>query len=119
MSSSDDFFKGLLFGAVLGATAGILFAPKSGVQTRADIKKLALDMGDSAQDLYLSAKKKVEKKIRDIKAVGKKLDFDVYKKLVSEVIDEIKNDSDVTSDTAKKIGLQLNEDWNDIKSAIV
>ncbi len=36
-----------------------------------------------------------------------------------EVVDEIKNDSDVTSDTAKRIGMQLNDDWNEIKSAVV
>ena len=33
MSSSDDFFKGLILGAVVGATAGILLAPKSGAET--------------------------------------------------------------------------------------
>ena len=37
-SSTDDFFKGLLFGAVIGAAAGVLLAPKSGAETRADIK---------------------------------------------------------------------------------
>ncbi len=31
-----------------------------------------------------------------------------------EVVDEIKNDSNVTSQTAKQIGLQLNQDWNDL-----
>ena len=118
-SSGDDFFKGLLFGAVIGAAAGILFAPQSGVKTREDIKKLTLDMGDRAQDLYYSARKQVEKKLKEIKMAGKKIDFEAYKKLVMQVVDEIKNDSDVTSETAKKIGLQLNEDWNDIKSAII
>lgn len=118
-SSSDEFFKGLLFGAVIGAAAGVLLAPKSGAQTRADIKKLALDVSDRAQDMYLSAKKQVEKKVKEVKAAGKKIDFEAYKKLVMEVIDEIKNDTDVTSDTAKKIGLKLNEDWTDIKSAIL
>lgn len=118
-SSTDDFFKGLLFGAVIGATAGILLAPKSGLETRSDIKKLALDMSDKAQDIYLKARKQLEKKIENIKAAGKKIDLEAYKKLVMEVVDEIKNDSDVTSDTAKRIGMQLNDDWNEIKSAVV
>ncbi len=118
-SSTDDFFKGLLFGAVMGAAAGILLAPKSGVETRADIRKLALDISDQAQDTYVNARKQVEKKIKDLKTAGKRIDLESYKKLVLEVVDEIKNDSDVTSETAKKIGMQLNDDWNEIKSAVV
>ncbi|MBP6976530.1 YtxH domain-containing protein, partial [Candidatus Dojkabacteria bacterium] len=118
-SSTDDFFKGLLFGAVIGAAAGVLLAPKSGAETRADIKKLALEVSDKAEDMYLNARKEVLKKIKDVKAAGKKIDFEAYKKLVLEVVDEIKNDTDVTSETAKKIGLQLNDDWNKIKSAVV
>jgi len=118
-SSTDDFFKGLLFGAVIGAAAGVLLAPKSGAETRAHIKKLALEVSDKAEDMYLNARKEVLKKIKDVKAAGKKIDFEAYKKLVLEVVDEIKNDTDVTSETAKKIGLQLNDDWNEIKSAVV
>jgi len=76
-------------------------------------------MGDKAQDLYYSARKQVEKKIKEVKNAGKKIDFDAYKKLVMEVVDEIKNDSDVTSDTAKQIGLRLNQDWNDLKTSIL
>lgn len=119
MSTSDDFFKGLIFGAVIGATAGILLAPKSGAETREDIKKFSLDLQDKAYDLYTSSRKEVEKRVRDLKAAGKRIDIDAYKKLVSKVVDELKNDSDVAASTAKKIGEQLNSDWNEIKSAVV
>ena len=33
------FFMGLLMGSVLGAVAGIFFAPKSGKELRSDIKE--------------------------------------------------------------------------------
>lgn len=118
-SSTDDFFKGLVFGAVIGAAAGILLAPKSGLETRKDIQKFALDMSEKAEDLYVSSRRKLERKLRELKAAGKRIDIDTYKKLVLNIVDEIKNDSNVTSDTAKQIGEQLNEDWNDIKSALV
>jgi gas vesicle protein len=118
-SSENDFIKGLLFGAVIGTTAGILLAPQSGVQTREDIKKLALETGNKGKNLYTSARKQVEEKILEVKAAGKKIDFEVYKKLVMDVVDEIKNDSDVTSETAKQIGLQLNKDWSDFKSSLL
>ena len=39
--SSNKFIKGGILGALLGAIAGILFAPKSGKETREDIKKQA------------------------------------------------------------------------------
>ena len=119
MSSSDEFFKGVLFGAVIGAAAGILLAPKSGVETREDIRKLSLDIQDRAQDLYANSRKEVEKRVKDLKAAGKRLDLDAYKKLVTKVVDELKNDSTVAESTAKKIGEQLHSDWDDIKSAVV
>ncbi|MDY0097015.1 MAG: YtxH domain-containing protein [Candidatus Dojkabacteria bacterium] len=119
MSSSDEFFKGLLFGAVIGTAAGLLLAPKSGAETREDIKKFSTDIQDKAQDLYLSSRKEVEKRIRALKVAGKKLDLDAYKQLVSKVVDELKNDSDVAASTAKKIGEQLTDDWNELKSAVV
>lgn len=40
MSSSEDFFKGLLFGTAVGLTAGILLAPKAGSETRRILKDL-------------------------------------------------------------------------------
>ncbi len=118
-NSSGDFIKGLIFGAAVGTVAGILLAPQSGEDTRKDIKKFALDVSDKAQDLYTTSRKKVENKVKELKVAGKKIDFEAYKKLVSNVVDELKKDSDVASETAKKIGEQLNKDWSDIKTAIV
>jgi len=115
----DNYFKGFLVGAVIGAVAGLLLAPQSGEKTREDIKKLALNAKDKAQDKYLQARKKVETKLLEIKEAGKKIDFEGYKKLVMQVVDEIKNDSDVTAQTAKEIGAKLNSDWNEIKSSIL
>jgi len=115
----DNYFKGFLVGAVIGAVAGLLLAPQSGEKTREDIKKLALNAKDKSQDKYLQARKKVETKLLEIKEAGKKIDLDSYKKLVMQVVDEIKNDSDVTAQTAKEIGVKLNSDWNEIKSSIL
>jgi len=115
----DNYFKGFFVGAVIGAVAGFLLAPQSGDKTREDIKKFALKTKDKAQDKYLQARKKVETKLVEIKEAGKKIDFEGYKKLVMQVVDEIKNDSDVTAQTAKEIGAKLNSDWNEIKSSIL
>ncbi|NLZ24486.1 YtxH domain-containing protein [Candidatus Dojkabacteria bacterium] len=119
MSREGEFLKGLVLGAVIGATAGILLAPQSGEETREDIKKLSEEILDKAQTLYATSKKKLQKKVKDLKAAGKKIDFEVYKKLVANVVDEIKKDKDVAEDTAKRIGKQLQNDWEEIRDAIV
>lgn len=119
MSSSGDFFKGLVFGTVVGVTAGILLAPKSGEETREEIKKFALDTADDAERIYRKARRDLRKKLADVKEVGANIDVNGYKKLVAKVVDEIKTDGEVTSDVAKKVGEKLSEDWNELKSALV
>lgn len=55
MSNNED--KGILLnvlagiglGAIIGAAAGLLFAPKSGMETREEIKKAAEDMKSKAE----------------------------------------------------------------------
>lgn len=119
MSSSDDFFKGLLFGTVVGVTAGLLLAPKSGEETRANIRRLAHETGDRAENYYLKARKEIIKKVEDIKDAGQNVDLEGYKKLVLKVVDEVKKDGEVTADIAKEIGMKLNDDWRDIKRTIL
>lgn len=121
MEKSDKtfpFFKGALVGAIAGAIAGLLFAPKSGAETREDIKKLALEVGDKGKDMYLQARKKVLLMVKDLKDAGKKIDRAKYDELVNEALLEVKNDFQVTGDVTKKIGLQLKEDWEEVKEAL-
>lgn len=119
MSSSDDFFKGLIFGAVVGVTAGILLAPKSGAETRADIKRFTEETGDKAEKYYRKAKRQLVKKVADLREAGKNIDWEGYKRLVDKVVNEVKKDGEVTSEVAKEIGFKLNNDWKEIKGAVV
>ena len=113
-----SFFKGALVGAIAGAAAGILFAPKAGVETREDIKKLALEIGDKGKDMYLQARKKVLLMVKELKDTGKNIDRSKYEELVNEALLELKNDFVVTGDVAKRIGLQLKEDWAEVREAL-
>jgi gas vesicle protein len=71
MSSNDDrnvamnFLAGLGLGALLGAAAALLLAPKSGVETRQDIAGAAEDIRDKAgkmvKDLSESSEELVKK----------------------------------------------------------
>ncbi len=115
---TDSFIKGLAVGAIAGAVAGILFAPKSGKETRKDIQNLAENIKDKAVDVYSEAREKVEKKAKSLKALGKKVDEKKYASLVNEIVDEYKSKDILSSDSAKKLGTQLKKDWTTVKKAI-
>ena len=58
---------GLTLGAIFGAIAGLLFAPKSGKETREDIKKFAQDTKEKGEELFEGAKKEVAVKLENLK----------------------------------------------------
>lgn len=67
--SKGKFALGALLGAAVGVAAGILTAPKSGKETRADLKAKADE-----------AKKKADKAIADAKVKGQKVYNDMRAK---------------------------------------
>jgi gas vesicle protein len=111
-----SFFKGLFIGAIAGAAAGILLAPKSGKETQEDLKKLAKEYTEKAVDMYEATKKMLEKKLDALKKAGSKIDESKYMGLVTEVVEEIKKDGTVTAEAAKKLGNQLRGDWDIVKT---
>ena len=61
MARDWDIVKGLVIGGLIGAAIGILFAPKSGKETRQDI-------ADKADELLSKAKEEYEKAVEKSKA---------------------------------------------------
>jgi gas vesicle protein len=59
---NGDLFVGLLIGGLIGVVAGVLFAPKSGKETREDIAR-------TTDDLLYRAKDEYEKAVEKSKAV--------------------------------------------------
>jgi len=49
---TNDFLKGVMIGGLIGAAVGILFAPKSGKETREDIARKTEDIIKKAKDEY-------------------------------------------------------------------
>ena len=117
-SKAFSFLKGLLLGAIAGATAGVLLAPKSGEEARKDLKKLAEEYQSKATDLYQVSKKVLQRKLDNLRSAGTKIDESKYMQLVSEVVDEVKKDRTVTSEAAQKIGSQLKTDWDMVKTEL-
>jgi len=58
---ADDFIKGLLVGGLIGAVLGILYAPKSGKETREDIARNAEDLMAKVKEEYEVALEKSKK----------------------------------------------------------
>jgi len=58
-SSSASWFLAFVLGGLLGAAAALLFAPKSGRQTREQIKDMALDAKEKAGGYYDQAKSRI------------------------------------------------------------
>jgi gas vesicle protein len=64
-----DWVKGMVFGGLIGVVLGILYAPKSGNETREDIRK-------SAEELYEKARNncaQTQIKMEDLAKRGKDL----------------------------------------------
>jgi gas vesicle protein len=114
----NSFLKGLATGVVAGAVAGILLAPKSGKETREDIKKFAGEVKEKALDTYQKAEKSLQRKVKSLKALGKKIDEKKYAQLVDEIVDEYKSKEVLNSEAAKSLGKQLKADWGKIRKAL-
>jgi len=58
---ADDFIKGLLVGGLIGAVLGILYAPKSGKETREGVARKTEDLMAKAKEEYEVALEKSKK----------------------------------------------------------
>jgi gas vesicle protein len=59
MASNGDLFKGFILGGLVGAAIGVLFAPKSGKDTREELM-------EESDDLLSKAKDELEKVKNDL-----------------------------------------------------
>lgn len=64
--NGKKFIAGAALGVLAGAIAGLLFAPKTGVETRKLIKDKAKEIGKKGQKLAESGKEVVEKGIEAV-----------------------------------------------------
>jgi len=70
--NGKKFLAGAALGVIAGAIAGLLFAPKSGAETRKIIKEKAKEIGKEGQKLAVSGKEAVEKGIEKVTEQFKK-----------------------------------------------
>jgi gas vesicle protein len=85
MMTKGKFVVGALIGAAAGLVAGLLTAPKSGKETRADIKEKAAELKSEAAKRGERAKDKTVEIASDVNER-----FDVYKQRGEHVVDTAK-----------------------------
>jgi gas vesicle protein len=90
-------------GLIMGAVAGILLAPKSGKETRADLAKLGERMRDDITD-----------------KLGKLTTFtrETYKEVVDTVVNKYQEAKEVTTEEAQALKEELDRNYDQVKQSI-
>jgi gas vesicle protein len=90
------FLRGLFIGSVLGALAGLLFAPKSGKELRSELKEKGTEVLEEATGLYSEAQVKAKAILEDAQRRAEELKKEANLQLTEarlkakEVIEEAK-----------------------------
>jgi gas vesicle protein len=69
----DPFFMWFLIGGVVGALAGIFFAPKSGKELRSDSREKGNEILKDVQEVYADASTKAKEIIGEVKHQAKEV----------------------------------------------
>lgn len=69
----SNFLRGLLTGAILGGLVGVLFAPKSGKELRAELKKKGSEAFEEAKEIYSDARGKAKAILEDARRRAEEL----------------------------------------------
>ncbi len=108
-------------GALLGAGLGLLFAPKTGKETRKVLSKKATEMFEQLKDIDMDeVKTKIEKIVMDIRKEIKDLDKEKVVEIAKEKGEVLKNKAEELVVLAKKTGKPVVEEATEsIKASVV
>lgn len=114
-------FGKFLLGAGIGAGLGILFAPKSGKETRQELKEKMDDLVEKARNIDIDeVKANIEKKVNEIKEDLKNIDKETVAETIKKQAKNIKKKADELVDYAVKKGTPVIEQAaRDVKASTV
>lgn len=98
-----DLLIGASVGAIAGVIAGLLFAPKSGKETRADLVKHLHEMKD-----------KIAKELDKAGKVTK----ETYDKIVDKIVKVYEVEKKITPADAKDVIAKLKNNFEEVKKAL-
>jgi gas vesicle protein len=104
--NNGDLLKGLIIGGLIGAVLGILYAPKSGKETREDIARKTEDLLEKAKEEYEKgvAKSKLAyesamKRLQDLEVSAK----EKVEEVESKVTDLAQQGADIVQDNKNRL----------------
>ena len=101
----------LVLGIAIGASLGILFAPKKGSQTRRELKEKMLDLVSRAKELSISdVSKMIEERIAEIRRDLNDLDKEKVLKIAKKKSEDIKRKCQELVDLAIEKGTPVLKD---------
>ena len=101
----------LVLGIAIGASLGILFAPKKGSQTRRELKEKMLDLVSRAKELSISdISKMIEERIAEIRRDLNDLDKEKVLKIAKKKSEDIKRKCQELVDLAIEKGTPVLKD---------
>ena len=110
MSKKKKGLGKLIAGMAIGAGLGVLFAPKSGKETRKELKEKMDDLINKARNIdKKEVKENIEKKIDEIKAELKDLDKEKVLKIAKTKAKQIKEKAEDLVEYAKEKGTPVLE----------
>lgn len=135
MNRKSKFGLGVILGAAAGAVAGLFLAPKSGKENRkmvskkiAEIRKIIEEkevdkkvkqiFGDSSkasQELFLKTKDEMADRLGKLNVALSAVDRTKYTKMVSNVVERVKENKDLPENTWDNLKKYLSEDFKKIQ----
>jgi len=110
MNKKGSGFGKFLLGAGIGVSLGLLFAPKSGKETREDLKKKMDELLLLAKNIDVEEVKiYIENKVNDIKEDLKNIDKETVAETIKKESKKIKKKTDELVDYAVKKGTPVIE----------
>lgn len=113
IENASKFVAGTILGTLVGVTAGLLFAPQSGEETRREIVDFADDTKDHVLEGYYTVKDNIKNKTEEISGDIK----DKYDEFKERGYTEIKKPSDLRVDfveATEDTKFDIKEDIEDI-----
>lgn len=110
MSKKNNGLGKFLLGAGIGVGLGVLFAPKSGKETRKELKEKMDILVEKAKNIKAKdVKETIERKVNEIKEDLKNLDKETVAETIKEQVKKIKKKADQLVDYAVKKGTPVIE----------